>query len=497
MKRILPFARATIGMPRAARSGWFFLLTWGLLLPFFAFSQAVLPLTGLLRYHPQSNLIHPAYAPAEPSLVVGIPLLSSLSVDLRNDFSHADLFTSVNSRSNLLNVSRLYKDILRAKNFFSAQVNENLLCVGYKNAGGNIYTSLYVNERADVFLGYPKSIVQLLWEGNASLLGGRDTYEDLLFDALYFREIGFTASIKSNGPISVGIGFKFLQGLANMGLSRNAGFEVAVAADTYAHTLNPKGTHLRAAGLPALLLGVDDGSLGVEQGGNLSGALMGGDNFGFGFDVGLHYPIEAIDLNLALSLNDVGYVDWRSGVEYYQFKYSTINFSGVGTLEGDDTLERLNDTVDDIFSLEETQGEDAESDAYRSVLPASLLFTADKAFLEGTGLVVGSFWVNRRAGRYFCTPLLGYTHTFFRDLHLSASFLVPVLDTFAVGFTTAYNPGPFHVYLSVSGVPNVTKLQAPTFSFGMNLTLGRDEGEVEDAIYIEPPESRKRERFLR
>lgn len=458
-----------------------------------AFSQSTYNLTGLLRSHPQANLIHPAYAP-EAEWVVGVPLFSSFSVGLRNEFSHSDLFTSISSKSTLLDVGRLYKNTLGARNFFSSQLTGNLLYVGYQSEDSKSYISFHVHERLDFFSGYSKSLVGFFWNGNASLLGGRERFSSLRLDAAYFREYGITTSVRTNGPLLVGIGVKLFQGISHFGLSDNAAFEISVADDTYQHLINTNNTHLRSSGFFSAMLDVDDGYLVADGASILSRHLFGFGSVGLGFDVGACYPISDMDLNLSLSLKDVGYIDWREDVEYYTLQDDVISYAGIGELEGGGLSDRVKDSFEEAFTFEKITGADAKDPIYRTVLPASLLFTADWVPSSVAGLAFTSLQIQRRGDYYFFSPLLGYTHTFFSQLHLSGVLLSPALDAPAMGLTMAYNPGPFYIYLSTTGLPNITAMQSYTFSFGMSFIF-RPPVE-DDTPYVKPPALRKRYRFL-
>ena len=476
--------------------GWGFFVLLGCFwtTSFLVSAQSAHNLSGLLRSYPQANIVHPAYVPSRARLVVGIPALSTFSAGVRNRFSYADAFNAQNNKS-VLDVGRLYRETLARNNFFSAQLSNNLLYAGYREPTLRTYFSFYANERVDAFLGYSKDFVDLLWNGNSSLVGtnGR-TFSGIPLDLLHFREYALSTAVETNGPLVLGLGLKFLQGLSHLGLRPGASFNVSVEESTYHHALDLTELQLRTSGIFAALMGVEDGDVVSNSGGiNLSQGLMGGRNMGLGVDLGAFYSIWPIDLNLSLSLKDLGFIHWRDRIKYYEFGTSLINYEGMGALEGDDLGEKFEESLD-FLSFEEERGEDSENPSYRTLLPTSLLFTADWAPANTTGLLFTSLQTERRGAYYFFSPVLGYTYTFFSELHLSGISSLPALNAPVLGLAVAYSPGPFYLHLSATGLPDATLLRAFTFSFGMALAFS--DPEEEDTDYIEPPESRKRYRFF-
>jgi hypothetical protein len=117
---------------------------------------------------PQSNFVNPAIT-NDCKLIIGIPVLSSLHLNAGNSgFSMNQVLSKQGDNTYLFDGNSVMQNLGKV-NHLDTEISVNLLFAGlwYKNN----YLTFSVNERADMFLTYPRDLFAVVWNGNTQFEG--------------------------------------------------------------------------------------------------------------------------------------------------------------------------------------------------------------------------------------------------------------------------------------------------------------------------------------
>lgn len=214
-------------------------------------------------------------------------------------------------------------------------------------------------------IGFSRDLVDLGWNGNASLMGRQvDIGPDAISTVYGELSAGFAINLIK---LSVGGRIKLLSGL----FDASTGSSVAnVQTDSeYYQTTFTTDYELNIASV-ASHGGIDDFDFDLD---NVSvGDAILGKNFGVALDIGVQFRVNE-KLTVAASFLDIGQIKWKTNTNNYTSR-GTYTYDGLDLNEviedGDDTFEGLIDTLEQIFDFEET------SNSYTTALPAKAYFSA-------------------------------------------------------------------------------------------------------------------------
>src|SRR5688572_10846458 len=118
-----------------------------------------------MQFLPQRNYMNPSFVP-HGKFHIGIPVVSGIGYSYSNNgFRYSDLFRRDDNDRLLLDAGKAI-DKLNSRNFLSLHAQMEILSFGMKS--GKNYFILNVSEKADINFGFSKSLMEFLYEGNAS-----------------------------------------------------------------------------------------------------------------------------------------------------------------------------------------------------------------------------------------------------------------------------------------------------------------------------------------
>ena len=125
---------------------------------------------------PQNHLINPAFRPSN-SVYIGLPLISSINLNMNNNFVNFSDLLQKDQSKNLI-VSVLHPDYdpdtflakIREKNSIEQEFTIQTLGVGF-SVGKDSYIFLDINERIDGNIVLPKDLFRLALKGNSDFVG--------------------------------------------------------------------------------------------------------------------------------------------------------------------------------------------------------------------------------------------------------------------------------------------------------------------------------------
>lgn len=219
--------------------------------------------------------------------------------------------------------------------------------------------------RYDAGINYPKTLAQVIWEGNAQFIGQTvDIRPDLRIQG--YHELGLGVAYQLTDNLSIGARVKYLSGINDLSTQEGGRLELTTDDVAYALELDQDLTINSSGSLDYQDL--RDFDLNAEFANFTLDQFLGG-NSGFAFDLGAQLDLG--NIRIQASAQDLGGgIDWSENV-------SNFTLSGVEAFTGLDVLDSiLDDEVElggIVDSLEE-QFEPQESNlGYRTELAGRYL----------------------------------------------------------------------------------------------------------------------------
>ena len=394
----------------------------------------------------QSQATNPAIF-AEKVVVIGLP---SLSFGFANNFlSYRNLIQPVPGTDSIeIDIDRTISR-MDDRNFLRTEASVDIFRLNITQK--HWYLGLFVSDKVRSSFDFSRGLAELAWYGNGPFIG--ETIElNPSVQAIYFREYSLSGGIRQE-KWQAGARFKFLTGLANIGMPRS---QMALTTASSDYALNMDADYrLQTAGFESF----------AED--PLS-ALLSTDNRGFGLDIGgIFRPTKAFTLQA--SLTNLGYIQWSDGIRNAEIN-GNYTFEGIPLdelLENDSQyFEALIDTLTDIFAPRE------DNQNYRTELTPRTYFSftwnPDKKHRLGA-LVFG------RWNEGFKPSLAFYgSRRILKWWDLGASLIVREQNDIDLGLQSNLNLGPFQFYFVTDHVLSAIQWEEAkslNFRFGMNLAF--------------------------
>ncbi|OSY88492.1 hypothetical protein WH52_06990 [Tenacibaculum holothuriorum] len=421
---------------------------------------------------PQTMLLNPGVQPSY-KYHVGIPLLSGLSVDAGiSEVTVSDLFKNdnIDFTTKVRNaISRISVD-----DYISMNQQIEILSGSYRLNDRDFLSAGFYTE-LDVFANFPKDVIELINDGNASNLNRTFLLSQVNVKAEALGVLHAGISRKINENFTVGGRFKIYSGIANILSANNTGsFTTRLGQNNiYTHYLN----NINVAGYSSGIYFEDDVSAST-----FIGKAFFGGNLGLGFDVGFTYKIDR-QTEITASLLDIGFVsyseDLRNGTIVGDYTFSGIEFQYDGN--NVNYWEQLNSD----FEAQVPRSENKES--YTVMRPIKFNGSYKYSWgrsrnMENCSDISYKDYFNNAVGAQIFTVMRPtgpkFALTGFYEGRLSKSFNTKVtytVDDFSatnIGLGLSARVGKFHLYGTVDNIFNLTDIASAnraSFQFGMNL----------------------------
>ncbi|MFK7926167.1 MAG: DUF5723 family protein [Bacteroidia bacterium] len=345
---------------------------------------------------------------------------------------------------------------MAAQNYLRSNVRLDILAVGLRF--NNLQLSLSAAARTQVYVGYPRSLVELAWNGNAAFLG--ETMEigpDIA--AFAYSEIALGGAYRLN-KLTIGAKVKYLNGLAN----------IETESGSLTFRTDPEYYQLRGTlDYQVRTSVVDFGDLENFEPSYEPDPLTG--NVGFGVDLGATYDFSK-RLRISASVMDLGSIKWTDAAKRYRAS-GTLNFDGIDVSAiamGDSThIETLLDSLQNQIQLSE------EAFTYRTSLPTQMMASIRFSPLQKLH-INGLIYNERYRGQNFPAMSVGLSKDFGKVFTLGASYNIRHRSYNQLGMQMWLKLGPFAGFLVLDNV------LAPIFPMsskyvslraGMNLSIGK------------------------
>lgn len=308
----------------------------------------------------QATFSNPAlYGQAKGRLTVGLPGINN---DLYSEsVTYNELLLNENGRR-ILDLNRL-PGLLADRNELRDDFSIETIGVGLR--GDRFSLGLYHRLRAAGQADYPKTLAQLVIEGNAQFVGQTIEIAPLIFGTSY-HEVGLGASVAITDNIHLGARIKYLSGIADVRTGASASLRLTTGEENYALSLDQDLT-LNTAGT-VNYNGLDD--VGINYDFNrIETDDIFSENNGVAFDLGLFATFGKLRVQAAA--NDLaGKINWTNDITSFRLE-GTDEFSGLDILA--QVLEDSLSFIDALDSLQLTFEPTEDNAPYDSKITSSYL----------------------------------------------------------------------------------------------------------------------------
>jgi Family of unknown function (DUF5723) len=414
-----------------------------------------------------ASSLNPAFFPADKRIAIGLPGLA-LDAAHSGDITYRDLFVKKNGRTaiDFGNVIQQLDDNNEA--FFDQRIET--LSLGLRLPGKLVLSAAHAN-RLTGSIAYPKSLPELIWNGNAPYIG--KTVEVGL-DANVFDWNEWSVGVsKSFLGLRIGARAKVLSGISALRTDpTRAKASLFTSSDIYQLTLNTD----YAFHASSLISAIDTAGLGFDLDlADLGKRSLFSRNTGFAFDLGAQFSLLDERLTLSAAALDLGgKITWKEQANYFHSKgaytYDGVTFPGADLLNNGENLDFGNklDTLNDLFQFKKTASE------FKTALPTRYYLGGTLRLTETWSVGLSVFHQTNESDRRN-TAVGGSLR--WKPMHwvsLGAMYSVNDRSAANLGFHAALTPGPVQVYFTsdnLLGAFSVKNSPAVNLRAGVALVL--------------------------
>lgn len=426
----------------------------------------------------QSNKTNPAMT-SDAKFVFSFP---GITASIGNSaFAYNDLITTNADGKKVLNGDN-FVNLLDDQN--SVWLNADLETFNINFGGEQWRVFLSHSVRSSFAANYPKTLAQLVFQGNAQFLGEEVNIGPSV-SSMAYGETGIGAAIKFN-KMTVGTRIKLLSGIGNISTQQSDATLFTDDKSIYELTIGSDYL-LNSAGV-VNVIGLTDSDVATEFEVETPGFSLLGPNKGFAIDLGLTLDLSE-KLTLSASVLDLGKITWKENAKNFTSN-GTYTFKGINLLDviDNDSLafENTVDTLADIFNFVETQ------ESYSTALGMNSFISA--AYQVSKMVRVGAM-VNLRSFNGKINP----TYAVNANLDLGKIFSVGTVishnsyTTANVGLNGVLKLGPVQLFAATDNLLSTFKVldsRTAHFRFGLNLSFGSHAKEDHNEGVNPTPEDR-------
>jgi hypothetical protein len=434
---------------------------------FCSFGQRNLSLYSL-KNTPQAMQVNPAFRP-KTNVFLSIPVISTFSFAVNNSgFSLSQLLVPNSSDSLVINSDDSFFNSMPKHNYLNIQMQNQLFSFGWKYRK-NFY-SFDISNTMSYEFDYTSDCVKFLFQGNGgSLLGNRADFDGIGLQIRDYISYGIGYNREVNEKLTVGGKLKILSGVSDVSTeSSTLGITTGSGANSLAIDGSLKINTSNAAYF------FDSTKTMNQKLTSFTNSIAKFGNLGFAVDLGATYALSE-KINVSASMIDLGFINWKSGVQNFEVKQFNYQFNGVdvGTYVKDTTnvFTTMRDSITQLFKRQE------DKTSYRKAL-------ATKFYIGGTyslnkSVNLGALWYSEIVRNSY-RPALVISSTVHLKSWLSATLnygmYASAFNNLGIGLSLRGGPIQF-VFMSdnILALPffNMSNSRSASFSFGINLMIGK------------------------
>ncbi len=341
-----------------------------------AFSQGT-NIMHFMKGMPQSSKYNPALHNDSSTVVIGLPGLSGIYLGLNSDFALNDLIhygTGNMSDSLIIDIDGFHNG-LKDQNYFRQDAEISLFSFGFRTH--RAFINFSVTEKQSAQIGFSKSFVTFLKEGNAPYIGQNFDLGDMDFNLFHYREfaLGFSHELMQ-GKLSIGAKAKALFGKAAMQTNK-LNFKVNTAADGSSILLQ---TDMSVDFSAPVTPKYDESNFfdGFEDDFTADEYILTSKNMGVAFDLGAVYKVNP-KIMVSASIIDLGSIPFKNNVynirHAQSYSWEGLDFSNSlddtkpGYISADDMLDT---EMDKLEAVVRPKKDEISSDKFTLSIPTKL-----------------------------------------------------------------------------------------------------------------------------
>jgi len=423
-----------------------------------------------LEGYNQRYQLNPAFAP-ERYVFMAVPGISNIQFDGQSTVGLANFLYESTSKPGMLTTfmspdidAQKFLDDMPNGARFNIGLNMDILALGV--GGKNGFTTFNVKMRNSEQIAMPKELFGFM---KASFAQGDYLIENININTITYLETSLTHSHKIGDNLTVGLGLKFLEGVAYADVTVNE-----IDAQLHEDEWLVKSNGTIKASIPGAKYKLDpddqtfDGIDGFEFG-------MPGSH-GFAVDLGAEYDFQDIvdGLKVSVAATDLGFIGWANMNTFATNNNEYVKFEGFNNYDvdgdnSDETMDQISDDFNDMVKLYQTGTTDqkekvALSATFRLGAEYELPFADWVSFGELLSYRTGMFpYAESRTS--VCLSPVGW-------FDLSGNYVLSNMGS-SMGLLFNLHPGGFNFFVAVDRLKAELNPQfIPLHDFGVNFSLG-------------------------
>ncbi len=407
----------------------------------------------LLKDSWQANQLNPSFFPENRKFVIGLPGLYNNT--FLGNFNTDDIIVDDQLNADLL-IGKL-----EAENDLRQQLDIETLSFGF--ASGPFKFTLSHGLNFNGLIRYPKTLPQLIWQGNQQFIGETVNFAPNV-QTFAYQELALGLAYDVLPNLTVGGRVKYLNGFASA-TSTNNQLELFTDPDAYQLTLNSNYT-INSSGFIA-----KNGLLDFEIDTDVfEESSFFTPNNGFAIDLGVDFSYKK--LQIAASILDLGSISWTDNPTNYTLT-GTQEFQGLDALEDilddESDIGSVLDTLEMIYDPTETFNE------YDTPLPTRG-YVGVAYEVHPKVLVGGTFYLESYEAETFTAASFGLQVKPVSFLNVGASWAYRNESVSNVGLNAHATLGPVQLLLATDNIISLVGTGSEVNAnvrFGLNLAFGR------------------------
>jgi len=401
----------------------------------------------------------------------GIPAISSIYADVHyNGFVITDLLKKRSDDSLYLDMDNAISKMGK-QNIIGGAFQLDWLLLGWGKEQNRFFIN--ITEKAFFRFRYPKDLMRLLWEGNATFIDEAADLSGLAIRGTLYREHAFGYAREINDKWTLGGKLKYLYGILNVS-SKVKELSLYTTPNTY-DLVGQSDMVLNTS-----FIEEDDGSSLVDN------LLYKTGNHGLGIDLGATYKATE-KWTISLSMIDLGFIRWKHNATNYSNDLDQVAFRGNAiTTFIDSTNTNPFGTIADSLAITFDNFKETNN-SYTDGLQTRF-YLGGTFNINETNKVGGLIHAEYFRKKLYPAFTLSYNYRIVRWLGASVSYSIMNRSYFNLGIGLSGNLGPIQIYVvsdNIAYLFNMAKFtgggvfpqkaKTAQLHVGLNLTFGKNE----------------------
>lgn len=399
----------------------------------------------------QATRTNPALLP-EHKIVVGLPgLYNNLHI---SNITFDDLTTTNAAGDKVIDATGVIGK-LNTRNELLENLDIETVSVALRV--GKLFFSLGHSVRFNALIDYPKTLPQLIWQGNAQFIGQEVAFgTDLALSS--YHEFALGAGMQLTKYLTIGGRAKYLSGIADARTTRT---DLRLFTDGDVYQLRLRADYAVQTSSVLEYNNFDDLSFNFNFG-NVDTRNLFSQNSGFAIDLGAVLDIGK--LKVAASVLDIGQIQWKESARTYSLQ-GEYEFAGLDIaqelLRDSSNFGSILDSLTQSYTVGEQAGE------YSYALPMRLYLSGSYDLTEK--LRLGAlFYTSGQRGKQYSAAALGANYQVLPWWNMGG-LLAYRYQAASVGLNTALKLGPVQI---VAATDNIVAAFRPNNSNSANVRVG-------------------------